>query len=112
MEAEELQDGGPVGREESDKRPGTLGELIDSHCAALQQEKPADEPTQQRYREYLDTVLKLMGDRDITTYAHKDLLTLKSYLLKWPVNAGKAQEYRDKSVAEILRMKVAKPLDK
>ena len=37
---------------------------------------------------------------------------MKSQLLQWPVNAGKAQEFRNKTAAEILRMKVAKPLDK
>ena len=102
----------PADGQAGNERPCSLGELIDEHCAALQQEKPANEATQLRYREYLVTILQLMGDRDIREYAHKDLLTLKSQLLRWPVNAGKAQEFRDKTAAEILRMKVAKPLDK
>ena len=90
----------------------SLGELIGEYCAALQREKPADEATQRRYREYLDTIRELMGDRHIDDYRYSDLLTLKSQLLRWPVNACKAQEFRGRTAAEILRMKVAKPLDK
>jgi len=94
------------------RQTGLLSELIDEYCDALQNEKPADEVTQRKYREALDTMLQLLGDREISSYTRQDLIVLKANLYRWPANASKLAEYSGKSAAEILRMKVAKTLDK
>ncbi len=89
-----------------------LSELIEEFCAALQNEKPANEEIQGRYRNALDTMLRLLGDRDITGYTQQDLHALKIKLYRWPANVNKQEEFLDKTAEEILRMNVAKPLDK
>lgn len=89
-----------------------LSELITKYCAALQNEKPADEGTQKRYRDALDTMLLLLGDREISSYSKQDLVVLKAKLYRWPANVNRMAEFRDKTAAEILRMKVTKTLDK
>jgi integrase len=94
------------------RTPFFLDELIDEFCAALQKEKPANEETQRRYREYLATILRLTGSRDIVEYSHKDLADLKMRLCRWPSNSNKVSEFQGKTTEEILRMKVEKPLDK
>src|SRR6266496_3104721 len=94
------------------RAPFFLAELIDEFCAGLQKEKPANEETQRRYREYLATILRLAGNRDITEYSHKDLADLKTQLCRWPSNVNKVKGFQGKTTEEILRMKVEKPLDK
>lgn len=94
------------------RAPFFLAELIDEFCAALQKEKPANEETQRRYREYFATILRLTGNRDITEYSHKDLVDLKTRLCRWPSNINKVKDFQGKSTDEILRMKVEKPLDR
>jgi integrase len=89
-----------------------LSELIETYCAALQKEKPANEGTQSRYRDALDTMLRLLGDKEITGYTRQDLLVLKTKLYRWPANINKSGEFRNKTAEEILRMKPAKTLDK
>ena len=88
-----------------------LSELIEEYCAALQKEKPADEGTRKRYRDALDTMLRLLGDKELTGYTRQDLLVLKTKLYRWPANVHNP-EFRGKSAEEILRMKPAKTLDK
>jgi integrase len=92
--------------------PCLLDELIAEYCTALQNERPATAETQRRYRDALNTMLQLLGDRNISEYSQKDLLALKMKLYRWPANANKLTELRDKTAEEILRMKVGRPLDK
>jgi len=89
-----------------------LSELISEYCAALQNEKPADEGTRKRYRDPLDTMLRLLGDREINDYSRQDLVALKAKLYRWPANITKLAEFSGKTAEEILRMKVVKTLDK
>jgi integrase len=89
-----------------------LSELIEEYCAALQKEKPANEETQSRYRDTLDTMLRLLGNKEISSYTRQDLLVLKTKLYRWPANIHKLEEFRNKTAEEILRMKPAKTLDK
>lgn len=89
-----------------------LSELIEEYCAALQKEKPADEGTRKRYRDTLDTMLQLLGDREVSCYSKQDLVVLKAKLYRWPANIHKLEELRGKTAAEILRQKPAKTLDK
>lgn len=89
-----------------------LSELIEEFCAALQNEKPAAEETRKRYRDALDTMLLLLGDREISGYTKQDLVDLKAKLYRWPANINKPTEFRGKTAAEILRIKTAKTLDK
>lgn len=89
-----------------------LSEVIDEYCAALQEEKPASEETRGRYRDILDTMVRLLGDREIGGYRREDLLGLKAKLYRWPANIDKRDEFRGKTAVEILRMNPAKPLDK
>lgn len=91
---------------------GLLSELIHEYCTALQNEKPADENTRKRYRNALDTMLQLLGDRGISCYTRQDLVVLKSKLYRWPANIGKLAEFSGKTSSEILRMKPVKTLDK
>ena len=89
-----------------------LSELMEEYCVALQNEKPANEETQMRYRDALDTMVRLLGDREITGYTRQDLLALKSKLYRWPVNVNKLEEFRGKTAEEIVQMKTARTLDK
>ena len=89
-----------------------LSELIKEYCAALQHEKPANEETRRRYRDALDTMVRLLGDREISGYTREDLLALKIKLYRWPANINRVEEFRGKTTEEILRMNVAKTLDK
>ena len=58
------------GQGRNSRAPLFLAELVDEFCVALQKEKPANEETQRRYREYFTTILRLTGNRDITEYTH------------------------------------------
>ena len=89
-----------------------LSALIQEYCAALQRDKPADEGTQKKYRDALDTMLRLLGDREISDYTRQDLVALKTNLYRWPANVNKLAECSGKTAAEILRMKTVKTLDK
>jgi integrase len=89
-----------------------LSELMEEYCVALQNEKPANEETQKRYRDALDTMLRLLGDREITGYTRQDLLVLKTKLYRWPANVNKLKEFHGKTAEEIVRMKTARTLDK
>jgi integrase len=89
-----------------------LSELIQKYCAALQREKPADEGTQTKYRDALETMLRLLGDREISAYTRQDLIVLKAKLYRWPAKITKLAEFSGKTAEEILRMKPVKTLDK
>ena len=89
-----------------------LSKLMEEYCAALQNEKPADEETRRRYRDALDTMLLLLGDREIDSYSQQDLVVLKAKLYRWPANVNRLAEFRGKTAAEILRIKTVKTLDK
>ena len=89
-----------------------LSELMEEYCVALQHEKPANEATQKRYRDALDTMVRLLGDREITGYTRQDLLALKTKLYRWPANVTKLEEFRGKTAEEIVRMNTARTLDK
>jgi len=89
-----------------------LSELIQEYCVALQTEKPAGEGTQRRYRDPLDTMLRLLGDREISGYSSHDLVALKTKLYRWPANVTRPAEFSGKTAEEILRMNTARTLDK
>lgn len=89
-----------------------LSELMEQYCVALQNEKPANEETQKRYRDALDIMVRLLGDREITGYTRQDLLALKTKLYRWPANVNKLEEFRGKTAEEIVLMKTARTLDK
>jgi len=89
-----------------------LSELIEEYCAALQKEKPANDETRRRFRDTLDTMLLLLGDREIGGYTREDLLVLRTKLCRWPANLHKLTELRGRTAAEILRLNRAKTLDK
>lgn len=89
-----------------------LSELIEEYCAALQKEKPANEETRRRYRDALDTMLRLLGDREVSGYTRQDLLVLRTRLYRWPANINSLEEFRGKTAEEILRLNTAKTLDK
>jgi integrase len=89
-----------------------LSELIQEYCVVLQTEKPADEGTQKRYRDPLDTMLRLLGDREISGYSSQDLVVLKAKLYRWPANVANLAEFSGKTTEEILRMNAARTLDK
>jgi integrase len=88
-----------------------LSELIEEYCVALQNEKPANDATQKRYRDALDTMVRLLGDREMSGYTRQDLLALKTKLYRWPANVNKLEEFRGKTAEEIVRMKTARTLD-
>ena len=81
------------------KPPFMLTEAIDKYCAFRQQERPANERTQARYREYFNVMVGMLGDRDITLYTRQHLMDLKDQLYNRHANFTK-------------NPKVKKPLDK
>jgi integrase len=92
--------------------PCLLSELVEEFCRWRQMEKPANETTQRRFTQYLSTMLRILGDKDITLYTHNDLLGLKAKLFRWPKNVNKKKKYEGKSVAEIFAMPIEEYLDK
>jgi len=82
------------------KRPPLyLSESVDKFCKHRQRERPSNPRTQQRYREYFNVMVPLIGDKDVTEYTRQDLLKLKDIIYNRTANATK-------------NPKVKKPLDK
>lgn len=69
--------------------PFLLTQAIDAYCAARQNDTPANEETQKRYRQYLDVMREMMGDKDVTEYTRQDLLDLKNGLHNRTANMTK-----------------------
>lgn len=66
-----------------------LTEAIDKFCAHRQKERPANERTQARYREYFNVMVGMLGDRDVTHYTRQHLMDLKEQLYCRPANLTK-----------------------
>lgn len=69
--------------------PFYLSDAVEEFCKYRQREKPANERTQQRYREYFNVMVPLIGDKDVTEYTRQDLLKLKDTLYNRIANATK-----------------------
>lgn len=69
--------------------PLYLSEAIEKYCQHRQNERPANARTQQRYREYFNIMLEMLGDRAVTEFTRQDLLNLKEQLYKRPANLKK-----------------------
>jgi integrase len=92
VEIDRLQDNydNPYDVKARNRRPPfLLSEAIEQFCQWRQREKPVKERTQQRYREYFNVMLAILGDRDVTEYSRKDLESLKEELFKRPANLTK-----------------------
>ncbi|MBT0651844.1 site-specific integrase [Geomobilimonas luticola] len=72
--------------------PFPLSKAIDKFCKDRQKERPTNERTQQRYREYFNVMLGMLGDRDVTEYNRRDLENLKDELYERPKNLSKGQK--------------------
>jgi hypothetical protein len=79
--------------------PFLLSEAVERFCQWRQQEKPAKDRTQQRYREYFNVMIELLGNRNVTEYSRRDLDELKENLYERPANLKN-------------KPKVLKPLDR
>lgn len=73
----------------SKRPPFYLSEAIEKFCQHRQNERPANDRTRQRYREYFNVMLEMLGDRDVTEFIRQDLLNLKEQLYQRPANLKK-----------------------
>jgi integrase len=101
LPAENIQVIAPVENE-----PGMLlSELIAEHIKEAQQAESWTDKTYAENDSIYKVFLEVMGDRDIATITHKDLISFRDKLVKLPANRGKNAELRDKTIAQIMAMK-------
>jgi integrase len=80
----------PYDTQARNKRPPFfLSEAIDKFCEHRQNESPANEETQRRYRNHFNVMLEMLGDRDVTEFTRQDLLRLKELLYQRTANLKK-----------------------
>lgn len=84
----------PFDTQARNKRPPLLlSEAIEKFCKKREREKPSNnQRTHERYREYFNVMLKILGDRDVTEYTRRDLEDLKENLYARPKNLSKGQK--------------------
>lgn len=66
-----------------------LSQAIEDFCQQRKNERSVNPLSQKRYRQYLDVMLQLLGDRDVTEFTRQDLLDLKTKLYNRPANLSK-----------------------
>lgn len=69
--------------------PFFLSEAIEKFCQQRQREKPAKDRTHERYREYFNVMLEMLGEQNVTEYTRRDLENLKDKLYERPANVTK-----------------------
>lgn len=66
--------------------------------------------TKAEYESIYEIFLGIMGDRDVQTLTHRDLVEYREALKRFPSHWKKKVAYREKTIPEILQMEVSDPL--
>lgn len=82
-----------------------LTELIAEHIKEAQQAESWTEKTFAENDSIYKVFLEVMGDREIPTITHKDLIRFRDILVKLPANRGKNPKLNAKTIAQIMEMK-------
>ena len=82
-----------------------LTEIIEGHIKECQQAESWTEKTYAEDTGIYNVFLDVIGDRDIATIVHKDLISFRDKLVKLPANRDKKPAYKGKSIEQILAMK-------
>jgi integrase len=82
----------------------SLTEVINKYIAALRLQGNADDRTVGEYEHPCRFFAKVMKDKAIATVTRDDVREFLSILKRWPKHATKKEEYRGKSIEEILQM--------
>lgn len=101
-----ISDGKQVHTDPETKDTGMmLSELIAGHIKESQQAEAWTDKTLAENISIYRMFLEIMGDIDISTITHKDLIGFRDKLVKLPANRGKKPELKGKSISQILLMK-------
>jgi integrase len=88
-----------------EKVPGALlSEVIKAHVNEHVTFKKWTAKTELEYSGMLDVFLELVGDRDITTITHQELLNFRDNLVKLPANHKKGKAMEGKTLQEIIEL--------
>lgn len=95
----------------AEEEPGMfLSELITEHIKEAQQAESWTDKTFAENEGIYKVLLELMGDRNISGITHKDLIGIRDKLVKMPANRGKNPKLKNKTLAEIAKMKDVDPM--
>ncbi|MFS8159545.1 MAG: tyrosine-type recombinase/integrase [Candidatus Roizmanbacteria bacterium] len=88
----------------------TVSKLIEDHVKEAQQANSWTEKSLAENESIYKVFLEIMGNRELKTITHQDLIACRDKLVKLPANRGKNPILRDKTIIEILAIKNITPM--